>query len=276
MKPLALVVENDGGTRKLLDAVLSRAGFEVDLVGGGADAILLLGTIDYDIILLDLLFPGGSGEDVLRFLAEHRPAAVPNVLVMSSAPDHIIDNVRRQWSDVRTLRKPFDLADLFRHAESAARPRPLAVTPAEKFCRRSVCAGAKAGVVVRRRDDIVDLVTSYGYAPGVAESWYPAPISSAWPICAAMRNARPVWLASLTLAQPEYPLLVPVLQEDQSRAVAAVPLLRDGIVIGAAGWSFREPRLFNEAEQRSFAAIADLAAAMIDPGEQSAASAGAY
>ncbi|HUP59338.1 MAG TPA: GAF domain-containing protein [Thermoanaerobaculia bacterium] len=275
MKPLALVVENDGGTRKLLDAVLSRAGFDVDLVSGSAGAVLLLGIIDYDIILLDLLFPGGSGEDVLRWLAEYRPAAVPKVVVMSSAPDHIIENVRRQWSDVRTLRKPFDLADIFGFAESAARPRPRAVTRAEKFCRRSICAGAKAGVVVRRHDDFVDLVTSYGYAPGVAESWYPAPLSSAMPICAAMRNARPVWLASLTLAQPEYPLLVPVWEQYQSRAFAAVPLLRDGIVIGAAGWSFREPRLFNEAEQRSFTAIADLAADMIEPGEQSAANAGA-
>ena len=269
MKPLALVVENDSGTRRLLDAVLSRAGLEVDLVRGSADAILLLATIDYDVVLLDWLFPGGSGEDVLRWLEANRPAVLKRVVVLSSAPDLMMEHIRSAWPDVRTLRKPFDVADIFRLAEEAAVPRPRPVTRIEKFCRRSVCAGAKAGVVTRRDNDVIDVVTSYGYAPGIVEQWYPAPLSSPWPVCSAIRNAQPVWLASLTLAEPEYPTLAPVWQQYQSRAIAVVPLIRDGQVIGAAGWSFREPRFFNEDERRAFLEVAELAAAIIDHHEQS-------
>lgn len=131
MKPLALVIENDSGTRRLLDVLLTRAGLEVDLVPAGSDALLLLA------------------------------------------------NVR-------------------------------------------------------------------------------------------------VWLASLTLADTEYPLLKPVFEKNESRALAAVPLVRGGHVLGAVGWSFREPHVFTEAEQQPFLSIAaTVAEALPDQPGQSVAAAGA-
>jgi hypothetical protein len=68
-------------------------------------------------------------------------------------------------------------------------------------------------------------------------------------------------------------------------ALGAVPLMRGGAVIGAAGWSFREPRLFSEPEQQAFLGIAhEIAESLADehhpttstPGsDQSASVAGA-
>jgi GAF domain-containing protein len=65
-----------------------------------------------------------------------------------------------------------------------------------------------------------------------------------------------------------------VWEANQSRAVAALPLRRDGRIIGAVGWSFRSPRLFSEEEQQIFLEIAEALPEWIDAlGRQSAGAA---
>jgi GAF domain-containing protein len=96
------------------------------------------------------------------------------------------------------------------------------------------------------------------------------PIDTQYPICAAMRNAKSIWIASLNLAAAEYPLLVPVWQRGMSKAIAAIPLVRDGAVIGAAGWSFHQPRQFAERERATFTAIAESVAGRVEVPPESA------
>jgi CheY-like chemotaxis protein len=265
MSSLALVVENDESTRRLVDVVLTRHGYEVDAVGNGADALLLLGSIDYDLIVLDLMLPGASGADILSWLRNTRPVAAGRALVLSSAPKQQLEFVRDEFPEVRLLRKPFELHELIDAAAAARRDRAdVTFTAAEYFERRSIVAGAKAGVLVRSDGPELSLVHKFGYAANVAERWFPIPSSASLPLCQCVREARPRWLNSLTRAASEFPHLESVWQELHSQAVATVPLMRDGVVLGAAGWSFREPHSFDEREQRAFTAIADDAAASLD------------
>ncbi len=276
MKLHALVVENDAGTRTLLDVLLSRIGYEVDLVADGADAVTLLELVDYDFIVLDLMLGGMGGADIIGWVTAHRPEAVGRILMLSAASAVHIDRVRRQWPDVRVMRKPFDIAAVHAIGRTLAEGRtPRRLTAAEEFYRRSIAAGAKAGLIVRRSGDALVHVDHFGYAPGDIEAWFPLPLDAPLPICSAVRLARPVWLASVTLASAEYPLLVPVWKANQSRALAAVPVARGGRIIGAAGWTFRDSRRFHEAEQSLFAAVAEMAAEVIDSSHQSTALAGA-
>ncbi|HEX2122203.1 MAG TPA: response regulator [Thermoanaerobaculia bacterium] len=272
----ALVIENDAGTRTLLDVLLSRIGYEVDLVADGADAVTLLELVDYDFIVLDLMLGGMSGGDIIGWMAAHRPEAVGRTLMLSAAAGVHIERVQRQWPDVRVMRKPFDIGAVHEVGRRLAEGRvPRRLTAAEEFYRRSIAAGAKAGLIVRRSGDALLHVDHFGYASGDVEGWFPLALDAPLPICSAVRLARPVWLASVTLASAEYPLLVPVWKANQSRALAAVPVARGGRIVGAAGWSFRDPRRFHEAEQRLFAAVAELTAELIEPSRQSTALAGA-
>ncbi|MFP5246017.1 MAG: response regulator, partial [Thermoanaerobaculia bacterium] len=217
MKPLALVVENDGGTRKLLDVLLGRFGLEVDAVAHGADALLLLEHVTYDVLFLDLLLPGTHGEDVLHWIETHRPELLPRCVVLSSAPVQQLAQVRAQWPSVFIVRKPFELRDVTDVAQQIVEGRgPRIETITGQYCRRSVAAGAKASVVVQLRETDIALVTAFGYKPGVAESYFPLSIDAPLPICTAIRKAAPVWLASVTVAAPEYPLLVAVWRENES------------------------------------------------------------
>ena len=277
MKPLALVIENDSGTRRLLDVLLTRSGLEVDLVPGANDALILLRNARYDMLFIDLLLPGTTGMQLLEWIETEQPQMLAKVMVVSSAPEWQLQRVRDRWPQARVIRKPFELGEIVeRSQEIAANREPHRPSLTEAFCRHSVRAGARAGVIVRKNGTTIEPVYSFGYEPGEVDSYFPLALDAPVPLCAAIRNTTPVWLASVTMATAEYPLLRPVFERNESRALAVVPLLRDGFAIGAAGWSFREPRLFTEAEQQIFLSIAATLAEGVSGGSaQSMSAAGA-
>jgi CheY-like chemotaxis protein len=266
MKPLLLVVENDASTRRLLDISLRRESFEVDAVATGTDALTLLGRVDYAAVVLDLLMPGRTGRDVLEDLAAHHPALLERIVVVTSATEAHLRDVRGRFPQVAVLRKPFDLDELIagvRQRIAGAAPREPDVR--QDFVRRSVMAGAKSGVVARSGDDGLELLDSFGYPPGLAESFFPIRTDAQYPLAVAVRHGRAVWLSALNdvAAASEYPLLVSIWRERRSYALAAVPVFDGERVAGVAGWSFAEPRVFHPREQAVLSSIAAAAVPLV-------------
>ena len=275
MKPLLLVVENDSGTRRLLDVFLRRQELEVDPVATGSEALLLLERIDYAAVVLDLLIPGRTGRDVLDEIAARRPELLARIVVISSATEAHLRDVRGSYPAVAALRKPFDLNELLAHVQERVARHVPARPPdaAQTFVRLSVTAGAKAGAIVRQVGQMLDLVTSFGHPPGAIERYYPLSIDAQFPLCAVARHRRAVWISTLQAgAAAEYPLLLPVWREHGSFAIAAVPLVALDGVSGVAGWSFSEPRVFNEEERARFIAIAEGAAELLGGSSTTASS----
>lgn len=271
MSPLALVVENDGGTRKLLDVLLTRFGWEVDAVANGSDALLLLERIDYEVTVVDLVTPGASGTDIVEWLRAHRPEAVERTVMLSAAPPPIGNRIRAAYPALRVMQKPFELAEVIEFIEGArqqARRAPIGV--ADQFSRRSITAGAKSGVLVRRSGSQIELVHEFGYRGRQIESLFPMSSDDGYPLCTCVRDGRALWIASPADAALQYPHLAATWRQHESRAVASVPVIRDGQVIGAAAWSFREPRPFDESEQRAFTAIAAETAVLLEDSQSAA------
>ena len=266
---LALVVENDLSTRKLLEVVLTRSGYEVDAVANGLDALVLLSSTEYSLIVLDLFLPGATGDQVLEWMDKERPMTVERAAVLSAAPLKHIEEIRALYPALRVVRKPFELRELIEIAEETRHQQING--PNDHFARRSIMAGAKAGLIVRKNGSDLSLIHKFGYAPNVAEQWFPLPAAAPVPLCKCVRDGRPQWLTSLLPAVPEFPHLTDVWRAHQSRALASVPLILDGEVVGAAGWTFRDPQPFDESEQQAFMAIAADAAAALDTLQSGAA-----
>jgi CheY-like chemotaxis protein len=256
MKPLLLVVENDSGTRRLLDVFLRREDFDVDPVATGGEALLLLERIDYAAMVLDLLIPGRTGRDVLDQLAACRPEMLERIVVISSATEAHLRDVRGRYPAVAALRKPFDLTELLgvvrERAVRHASPRPT--DAAQWFVRLSVTAGAKAGAVMRYGGDALDLVTGYGDQERLADSLYPLALEAA-------RHGRAMWVSASQ-----------AWREHGTFALAAIPILAGGRVTGVAGWNFSEPRVFAEDERARFLEIAEVAAGLMGESSTTASS----
>jgi two-component system cell cycle response regulator len=77
-----LLVDDDPGNREMLRRRLEREGCAVTVAAGGAEALALLDRGGADLVLLDVLMPGLSGEEVLRRLkADPRHQELPVLMI---------------------------------------------------------------------------------------------------------------------------------------------------------------------------------------------------
>ncbi|GAA1971842.1 LytTR family DNA-binding domain-containing protein [Isoptericola halotolerans] len=113
MRPKALIVDDEAPARAELRYLLEEVG-QVQVVGeatNGEEALLLLGSLDYDLVLLDVRMPGGSGLEVAAALRDLPHP--PKVIFTTAYPDHAVDAF--DLAAVDYLLKPFD-ADRLRRA----------------------------------------------------------------------------------------------------------------------------------------------------------------
>jgi CheY-like chemotaxis protein len=82
---LILVVDDDVSVRRLLSVQLGLAGHEVHIVDNGPAALLAIGRMEPDLVVLDVMMPELTGWQVLRALrAEPRYERLP-VLILTAA-----------------------------------------------------------------------------------------------------------------------------------------------------------------------------------------------
>ena len=126
-----LIIDDDPAIGDLEQEVLQRAGYAVRRAYSGTEARLLLRELRPDLILLDLMLPGLSGEALLPELA-----GIPTIVV--SAKTAVQDRVGLLLGGaVDYLTKPFDTQELLarvavRLRERASSPLAHAVTAAGK------------------------------------------------------------------------------------------------------------------------------------------------
>jgi DNA-binding response OmpR family regulator len=128
MKPPLLVVENDASTRRLLEIFLRRESFGVEAVATGGEALPLLEHGAYAAVILDLLFPGRTGRDVLEEIASRRPELLVRIVVISSATEAQLRELRGRYPALSVLRKPFDLNELLAAVRQCAARMATAAT----------------------------------------------------------------------------------------------------------------------------------------------------
>jgi CheY-like chemotaxis protein len=114
----ALVVDDDAGIRVLVTRILTRNGFLVESARDGAEAIEKVLEHDYDVITLDLMMPRIDGFAVVKYLSEHRPEMLANVIVVTAFGPNVIEKICPPV--VRIVEKPFDLNVLLAEASSVA------------------------------------------------------------------------------------------------------------------------------------------------------------
>ena len=114
-----LVVEDSEKLRRSLVTALRRTGYAVDESGDGAQAHRTATSVDYDVIVLDLMLPGMDGMSVL---ARIRQAGNKSHVLILTARESVDDRVRglRAGAD-DYLVKPFALAELLARVDALAR-----------------------------------------------------------------------------------------------------------------------------------------------------------
>jgi DNA-binding response OmpR family regulator len=82
-----LIVDDDQGTTKLLEMILSREGYDVVSVNNGSDTLPSALTHHPSLILLDLIMPGMDGLEVCRDLRTNSELAKTPIIFFTSISD---------------------------------------------------------------------------------------------------------------------------------------------------------------------------------------------
>lgn len=125
MKPRILIIDDDMNLLSAMKRQLYKR-FDVELAGGGADAVLLLEDEEeqFDIIMSDMRMPGLTGADVLTRARTLRPKAVRILLTGESN----LENAAKAVNDggiFRFLLKPCPPAELMAALDAALEQHAL-------------------------------------------------------------------------------------------------------------------------------------------------------
>lgn len=129
-----LVVDDDDRIRDLLKEFLSRAGFRVTAAGDAAAARRLMETLDFDLLILDVMMPGEDGFSLTRHVRKSRTTPVL-MLTARGDPGDRIEGLSLGADDY--LAKPFEPQELLLRIEAILRragpkilgPRTVALGP---------------------------------------------------------------------------------------------------------------------------------------------------
>ena len=104
-----LVIDDDLAIRVLLQAVLRRMKFDVELAEDGAVGLeKVQKNGGFDLILLDLMMPRLNGYEFIEKIGERYPQQRPHIVVFTAAGKRGVDKIPAS-AVCNAILKPFDL-----------------------------------------------------------------------------------------------------------------------------------------------------------------------
>jgi two-component system cell cycle response regulator CpdR len=112
--PRILLAEDEEAMRAYLERALTNAGYFVSAVDRGTDAVPLLETGDYDLLLSDIVMPEMDGIELAQRCAEISPRTKVMFITGFAA---VSLRASREQPAAKVLSKPFHLRDLVLEVE---------------------------------------------------------------------------------------------------------------------------------------------------------------
>lgn len=136
-----LIVEDDADINHLIQKILEKQGYRVVQAFSGTEAELRLNMEQFDMMILDLMLPGKSGDQLLHMLREEKGIDIP-VLVLS-AKVSLQDKVELLKSGADDyMTKPFEPEELLARVYAALRRADRGAekqTPQQCFSYKKLC-----------------------------------------------------------------------------------------------------------------------------------------
>ncbi|RTR33118.1 response regulator transcription factor [Robertmurraya yapensis] len=113
-----LVVEDDNDINQLLCNIIRNSGYVPQAAFSGTEAMLYLEKEEWDLVLLDLMLPGMSGEEVLATIAATN--STPVIIISAKLDQQTKVGMIRTGAD-DYITKPFDIEEVSARIDSHLR-----------------------------------------------------------------------------------------------------------------------------------------------------------
>lgn len=112
-----LYADDEPDLRDLVQNHLSLEGFEVETVGDGVQAVQLLNSKKFDLVLLDIHMPVMDGLEVLKFIRE-KDLNVRLIMLTGDGDPHVISECAK-YGATDYLTKPYNYHELIEAIDRA-------------------------------------------------------------------------------------------------------------------------------------------------------------
>lgn len=116
-----LIAEDERPLAKAVKKILEQKGYFVDAVYDGTDAVEYAKSVDYDLIILDVMMPGYDGFEAVRILREKGVGTPVLMLTARSTVSDKVTGLNTGADDYMT--KPFDTEELLARVAALTRRR---------------------------------------------------------------------------------------------------------------------------------------------------------
>lgn len=115
VKNKILVVDDEEALRTVLSTELEGEGYQVSTAADGEEAIKILGSQQFHLILLDIKMPNVDGFEVLKYVKQNQPTTKVIMLTGFADLKNAIESKKLGAEDF--VSKPYDLVDLLTTVE---------------------------------------------------------------------------------------------------------------------------------------------------------------
>lgn len=140
-----LVVEDDNDINDLLCKIIRKSRYHAQPVYSGTEAMIYLEKQNWDLILLDLMLPGMTGEEILEKITES--GSTPVIIISAKSEKQTkIDSLRSGADDF--ISKPFDVEEVSARIDSLLRrAKHTDVTPKVVLTHKDISINLDSKVV---------------------------------------------------------------------------------------------------------------------------------
>lgn len=164
-----LVVEDDRTIARVVELELAHAGYSVQKVGDGLEAMTSLEADPPDLLVLDLMLPGMDGLEIARKVRDEG-GALPILMLTARAETHDVVSGFESGAD-DYLRKPFEIPELLSRIaallkrtehERARQPLRASGVEVDVQARRATLHGEPLELTAKEFDLLAYLVANAG------------------------------------------------------------------------------------------------------------------
>jgi CheY-like chemotaxis protein len=134
--PNILVIDDDRTVLATIKVLLERAAHTVEVVDNGPAGLKLLGTRDFDLLIVDIFMPGMDGFETMKLVHQSRPEMPVIVisgfgLASEQQPDFL--HMATRLGAVSSLHKPFQPLELMTAVDHSLSNSLTALAPSKTF-----------------------------------------------------------------------------------------------------------------------------------------------